>query len=758
MKIVSRAMRAVLLVVGLLASGQSLAAVQFATDSYIVTQTTGPAILTVVLTNEDALTSPVTVNYNVSGGTAQPTIDYTPVSGTLVFPATDLANQTISIPILNNPNLTADATVNVQLFNAAGTSLGSIPTATVTIVPVNTASSGSIGFPDGNIFAPDTSGNVTITARRTGGASGAVSVDYSVVPSAGTAQPVTNYNVQAGTLTWANGDVADKTFTVGIVDTNAPGPALTAVFDLVNPTGGSTITSGEASTTLTIVNTNAAVPGTIQTTQPSLTVQPNAGTAVVNVSRTGGASGAATVQYITVGGSANPNQYTPVTGTLSWTDGDSSVQQILVPINQVGVSEPAGDFTVQLTSAVNASLGAPSSTDVTIAANTVNTSTISFTQQVFSVVNNLPSVSVQVTRSGTGAQIAGTASVVYKTADINAVSGTDYTGGTGTVTWNPGQTGTQNIVIPIAPSGATPQPDKYFSIVLSSPVGALLAAPETAVVDIQSAFDGQSPALLQFQTSSITTSLATGFAIVPVVRTDDSKGAVTVTANTVSGSAVAGSDFTAVTNQVLSWSDGDSSPKYVVVQLTNPSTGAETGPVTFNIQLSSPTNFAVVGPNSVATVTILPTPLSTIEFAASSYSVSDATGLVNVVLNRVGSTQGSVSAVVSTADGSAVSGTQYTGFSKQTVTWGPGDSSSRVFVITIAPPKTTPQPHTEFAVVINSLSGSGQVGSPSEAIVTISDIVEQNEEGVKVGALGPELIVPFLAFGVFRRRRNSLSR
>ncbi|OAD21366.1 Na-Ca exchanger/integrin-beta4 domain protein [Candidatus Thiomargarita nelsonii] len=59
-------------------------------------------------------------------------------------------------------------------------------------------------------------GQATITVIRIGASDGAVSVDYAT--SDDTAKTGSDYIATSGTLNWADGDAADKTFTVEIID------------------------------------------------------------------------------------------------------------------------------------------------------------------------------------------------------------------------------------------------------------------------------------------------------------------------------------------------------------------------------------------------------------------------------------------------------------------------------------------------------------------------------------------------------------
>lgn len=62
----------------------------------------------------------------------------------------------------------------------------------------------------------ENAGAATITATRTGGSVGVLSVNYATTD--GTAVSGVNYTPTAGTLTWADSDSTPKTFTVPVTD------------------------------------------------------------------------------------------------------------------------------------------------------------------------------------------------------------------------------------------------------------------------------------------------------------------------------------------------------------------------------------------------------------------------------------------------------------------------------------------------------------------------------------------------------------
>src|SRR5450432_3803762 len=76
---------------------------------------------------------------------------------------------------------------------------------------------GAITLTANNDSVSESSASITLTAIRSGGTQGAVSVSYKTVNE--TAIAGTDYTAVAGTLTWAAGDKANKTFTIPVLNT-----------------------------------------------------------------------------------------------------------------------------------------------------------------------------------------------------------------------------------------------------------------------------------------------------------------------------------------------------------------------------------------------------------------------------------------------------------------------------------------------------------------------------------------------------------
>ena len=101
---------------------------------------------------------------------------------------------------------------------------------------------GSLQFTAATFPGTEAGGTVTFTVSRSGGSVGAVSVSYTV--TAGSATAGSDFTVTSGTLNWADGDTANKTFNVAVSpDAIAEGiESFTAT--LSNPAGAAGVYLG----------------------------------------------------------------------------------------------------------------------------------------------------------------------------------------------------------------------------------------------------------------------------------------------------------------------------------------------------------------------------------------------------------------------------------------------------------------------------------------------------------------------------------
>jgi len=244
---------------------------EFSADDYPVSEDAGSVVITV--TRVGGSTSKVSANFTTADGTATDGTDYSFTDGLLTWADGDTADKTFSVPITNDPDVESAETVNLSLSKHLGLSsnpcdpgdpsnpnnpcdgatVGPRSTATITIAASDpdTLMHGSLQFTTADFKVNENAGNAVITVSRTVGSDGAVSVNFT--SSNGTATDGADYTFTDGFLTWADGDMADKTFTVPIIDDTDVEEPETVNLTLSNPTGLATLGAPNTAT-LTITD------------------------------------------------------------------------------------------------------------------------------------------------------------------------------------------------------------------------------------------------------------------------------------------------------------------------------------------------------------------------------------------------------------------------------------------------------------------------------------------------------------------------
>ena len=206
---------------------------------------------------------------------------------------------------------------------------------------------GSVRFAVANVNVDEGDGTATIAVERTSGTDGAVSVDFSTAD--GSASAGSDYEATSGTLNWGDGESGQRTFPVTINDDSETEGDETVTLSLSGAGGGVAIVA-PSTATLRIRDDDEVTttdPGSLSFVQTALSASESAGSVTVEVERVGGSSGAVSVDYATSAGSATSGvDYTEVSGTLDWADGDDASKSFDVSI--VDDAEEESDETVNL--------------------------------------------------------------------------------------------------------------------------------------------------------------------------------------------------------------------------------------------------------------------------------------------------------------------------------------------------------------------------------------------------------------------------
>lgn len=315
----------------------------------------------------------------------------------------------------------------------------------------------------------------------------------------------------------------------------------------------------------------------------------NDGSVSLTVSRTGSGVGGASVDFTTGDGSATSgNDYLLTSGTLTWSDGDTTDKTISVSLQDDSDVEGSENFTVTLSNPAGATIGAIASTTVTLS--DVEPGRLEFSGG-YEALESAGSATITIGRlSGT----TGAASVAYATSDGNAVAGIDYVAASGTLSWNDGEGGEKSFTVPLTNDDDV-EGDETVTLILSNPTGATLGTTTSMTLIIR-----DDDVAIRFSSATTGAAEADGWIYVEAVRIGGTAGAVSAQYAVTEGSATAESDYLAASGSI-SWESGDTTPKFIAIELVDDAV-AEANE-TLTLTLSTPSGASLREP-FVATLTI----------------------------------------------------------------------------------------------------------------------------------------------------------
>ncbi|WP_295684051.1 Calx-beta domain-containing protein [uncultured Nevskia sp.] len=337
-----------------------------------------------------------------------------------------------------------------------------------------------------------------------------------------------------------------------------------------------------------------------------------------------------------------------------------------------------------------------------------------FSTASYAVTENGVSATISVQRSGGS---AGAVSVNYATANGTAIAGSDYIATSGTLNWADGDITTKTFSVPMI-DDTLAESSETLALALSAPSGgASLGSVKTATLTIADDDSSSVKSTLAFTAGSASISEAAGSATVTVSRTLGSTGAVSVNYASSNGTALAGSDYSAVSG-TLRWNAGDTASKSFTVPINN-DTAAEANE-TITLSLSAPGGGAVLGATKTQTLSIIDNDGApgTLALSSTNYTVGEAGGVATVTVTRSGGSYGTAAIDYTTANGLAMAGSDYTAKAGRLV-WASGDAASKTFTVTILNDKLKENPETILIRLSNPQTAT--LGSPASGTVTIID-------------------------------------
>lgn len=436
----------------------------------------GTTTLTFTVTKTGATDLIATIDYFTSNGTATTADnDYinVPVQK-LTFAPTE-TTKTISVIINTDTKFELDETLTVTLqspLNATMNSAARIGTGTIInddSLPV---------FSINNMVVNENQGTATLTITKTGSSYANSTVTYET--AAGSAgSPVDFIAVGKTILTFLPTEFV-KTINITISNDDIIENSETFSVLLTAPTGG-TIDATAGTGVVTLIDDDGSLFFIV-----GVSVNESAGTITYQVGKTGNI--ASSVNYTIANGTATLGSdftVSPTSGTLNF-DVLDNYKDITVTINEDNIYEGDEDFTVTLSNPTNGTtILAGFDVGSQIIADNDALPIISFSQNSPSITEgNCTNVvlNVQIELDNTSAQ---TISVDYNTANGTAVSGSDYTSASGTITFNPGET-QKNIQLTILPADVSDAANETFTLNLSNPTNATIATVSNSITIIKS--------------------------------------------------------------------------------------------------------------------------------------------------------------------------------------------------------------------------------------------------------------------------------
>ena len=664
-----------------------------------------------------------TVNASTTDGTATTTdSDYTAISGeVLTFAGTAGETQTFDITLGTDTKLEANETLTVAMSTLAATTLGVDITDQATVTITNDD--------DASVTIADVSGNeddgaITITATLDNPVDRGFSVDVSTSDGTATAG-VDYFAVSNQTLFFAGTANETKTFTVTPKVDSDPEANETVNITVGNLAATSLAVDITDAAVLTIIDDDAS---SISIDNPTIAEGSSGNTELTfTVSLDKPQIAAVTVDYAVTGGTATSgDDYTILAdGTLTFAAGETSKTVVISVIGDTNV-EPNETIELTLTNAT----GAASIADASGTATITNDDSAAVT--IADISANEDDGTVTVTASlNNGVQ--GGFTVNASTTDGTATTtDSDYTAISGEVLTFAGTAGeTQTFDITLG-TDTKLEANETLTVAMST-----LAA-TTLGVDIT---DQATVTITNDDDASVTIADVSG---------NEDDGAITITAtldnpvdrgfsvdvSTSDGTATAGVDYFAVSNQTLFFVGTANETKTFTVTPKVDSNPESNETVNITVGNLAATSLAVDITNA-AVLTIIDDDASSISIddptiAEGSSGNTDLTFTVS--LDKAGTAP--ITVDYSITGGTATSEDDYTILADGTLTFAAGETSKTVVISVIGDTNVEPNETIELtltnatgAALIADASGTATITNDDSAAVTIADISANEDDG-----------------------------
>ena len=695
----------------------------------------GSVTLTVQVATGTELGTDVAIALVSADGTAQSGLDYTALSGAMVTFAAGATGadlmQTVSVPILQDA-----ANENAETFTV---SLGPLPpratagpqgSTTVTITDddalVLSVIAGATEIAEGEA--------TTLTIQTNGVSPSAVSAaftlsgsttsaDYTLIDASGSAvtSPVMLASGQtSAVLTLTAADDAD-TSNQTLIFTLAAGAGYTvsttapAVMVTITPL----LLTAELLPATRRVAENASVSGLLLLTA-RLNRSPATDVMLNFSARNGTAIAGSDFRLVTT-----------AVQFRAGTSGANLSTSVIVEILNDNLTENDETFTVTMSAGSPSPLDAFGNTETVVTILDDETPAVSFisAQAAVGEADGMVALTLELNSSPSGELV-----IPVTTTDVTARAGSDYTALSGaTVTFASGATGAalrQTVSVPVLADTAD-EIDETFIVSLGTlPPGVSAGGTSAVTVTIT---DDDTPTI-SFASATASISEANGPVSVTVQLDSTPVTPVLVLINTRNGTALAGEDYTALSELVMfaAGATGAALMQTINIEITDGRVYEGVTDETFTVSWGALPSGVTAGTPSAVTVTIEEDDVPNVSMAAATRQVFEGAGTVTVTVQLsdmprpdLPGREGHVipSITVTTMDGTAQSPGDYTALSGATVTFPDGATGAdlmQTVSIPIIDDDDTENDET-FTVLLTQAPGDVTYDGPQMTAVTIID-------------------------------------
>ncbi len=604
---------------------------------------TGPINGTFVVTLSNRVSTDTQLTYTLSGSATEGSDYGTIATKTITIPAGQTTG-TITINVQADALTESTETVIAALVSSNSAATVNTTPASINIIDANTASVSIATTPTVN----ESAGTATFTVTLNNAVQNAFSVNYSTAD--GTATAGLDYTATSGTLNFpANAAVGTVlSFTVPINNDNIAEISETFTATLSGITGGVVVISN-ATATATITDNDAA------------TVSVIAGT---NGNENGPANGTFTVKLSNPSSTDTQITYTLGGTATEGTDYDAIVTKtITIPAGQTTgtITIPVKtDIIVEGTETVAATIVATNSALVTVAPSpadksaSININDNTTARITVSATNDGTEPGTQGLFTFTLSNVATSDTQITYTLSGTATSGTDYSTLGTTITIPAGQTSVTLPVLVLDDTFVEPTETVVLTMVVATSNSAITANTTPATVNI----NDNDNATVSVGNISVTENGTN--ATFTVTLTGNVQNAFTVNYSTANGSALAGTDYTATTGSVTfpagSLSGATQTINIPVIN-DNIAELAETFTLTLN-SIGAGSTVTIPAAGATGTATITDDDVASVVIANT--SAIESAGNMVFTITLTGSVQDAVSINYSTADNTAIAGSDYT--------------------------------------------------------------------------------------------------